>query len=139
MSDTFKKVSMIGAIVISGMACIGFWAALVIAYLSKDQTNLAMLLGIVAGGFTGTLNYWLGSSSGSQKKDDIIASSVPATAIGNRFTNDELDKLADLFMAKTSPSSTTILAPSPPTTVASKPVANTGSSATQSMPDLPPV
>src|SRR6266436_4450849 len=101
MNDTYKRTAMIGAIVISCMACISFFAALVIAYLSKDQTNLAMLLGIVAGGFTGTLNYWLGSSSGSQKKDDIIASSVPVSSVPvvNRFTDVELDKLADLFMA----------------------------------------
>jgi len=127
MNDTYKRTAMIGAIVISCMACIAFFAALVIAYLSKDQTNLAMLLGIVAGGFTGTLNYWLGSSSGSQKKDDIIASSVPAATVtlsNQRFTNDELEKLAGHLVSMTSPKS-----PIEPSSVKS----------TSSMPDLPPV
>jgi len=133
MNDTLKKVSMIGAIIISSMACIGFWAALVIAYLSKDQTNLAMLLGIVAGGFNSTLGYWLGSSMGSQKKDELLAGSVPAATVtlsNQRFTNDELEKLASHLVAMTNP-----ISPTNSSSVKS----SAPTSTTSSMPNLPPV
>jgi hypothetical protein len=61
-----------GSIITSVMASLAFLAAILISYLSKDQTNLAMLLGVVAGGFNTVIGYWLGSSAGSQRKDDAI-------------------------------------------------------------------
>jgi zinc transporter ZupT len=66
------KIATYGAVVTSILACIGFIGALVIAYLSKDQQNLGMLLGVVAGAFNTVVAFWLGSSAGSQKKDEAL-------------------------------------------------------------------
>jgi uncharacterized membrane protein len=62
-----------GAIVTSVVAGIAFIVALTIAYMSKDQSNLGVLVGIVGGGFNTTIGFWLGSSAGSQKKDVLLA------------------------------------------------------------------
>jgi uncharacterized membrane protein YjjP (DUF1212 family) len=67
-----SKIAQWGAIIVSILACIAFAAALFIAYLSKDQTNLSMLMGVVAGGFNTVVAFWLGSSAGSQKKDEAL-------------------------------------------------------------------
>ena len=73
-----SKLTQIGAIVTSIISCLGFIGALVIAYLAKDTSNLTMLLGIVAGAFNTVVSFWLGSSAGSQKKDEVIAQKLPS-------------------------------------------------------------
>lgn len=72
-----SRLMTIGAIGVSVITTLGFIGALVISYLSKDASNLSMLLGIVAGGFQAVLGFWLGSSAGSQKKDEVIAQKLP--------------------------------------------------------------
>lgn len=67
-----STITVWGAIITSVLACLGFGAALVIAYLSKDSQNLGMLLGVVAGAFNTVVAFWLGSSAGSQKKDEAL-------------------------------------------------------------------
>lgn len=69
---SIAAVMVYGSIITSVMASAAFLSALVISYMSKDQTNLAMLLGVVAGGFNTVIGYWLGSSAGSQRKDDAL-------------------------------------------------------------------
>lgn len=54
-----------------------FLVALGIAYWSKDSSSLTMMMGAVITMATQVVNYWLGSSSGSSKKDDVIAASQP--------------------------------------------------------------
>jgi hypothetical protein len=49
--------------------CVGFTAA----WLSKDQSNLGLFYGAIIALFTQVVNYFIGSSASSQKKDDIIA------------------------------------------------------------------
>jgi hypothetical protein len=49
--------------------CVGFAAA----WLSKDQSNLGLFYGAIITLFTQTVQYFIGSSASSQKKDDIIA------------------------------------------------------------------
>jgi hypothetical protein len=62
-----------GAIVTSILSALGFLAAFVIAYLSHDTTSQSLLVGAIITNFSTAVSFWLGSSSGSQKKDDQIA------------------------------------------------------------------
>jgi len=50
-----------------------FLAALLIAYISKSDTALTLLLGVAATNFTTVVSFWVGSSAGSQKKDATIS------------------------------------------------------------------
>ncbi len=62
-----------GAIVVSVLVTIAFLVALGVAYLSKDQSNLGLLIGAVIAQFSGVVSYWVGSSVGSAKKDDVLS------------------------------------------------------------------
>lgn len=68
------KLATWGAIVASGIAGAAFIVALVIAYLSKDQANLPLLIGSVISNFSTVVSFWVGSSAGSQKKDEMLGS-----------------------------------------------------------------
>jgi hypothetical protein len=61
-----------GAIITSALSGCGFLAALLVAYMSKDQANLSLLVGAVVTNFATVVSFWLGSSAGSQKKDEIL-------------------------------------------------------------------
>ena len=50
-----------------------FLAAIIIAYFKANDTLLTALLGVAATNATSVVQFWVGSSSGSQKKDDTIA------------------------------------------------------------------
>jgi hypothetical protein len=65
-----------------------FLAAFGIAYLAKDNTDLTMMMGAAISMATSVVGYWIGSSSGSDKKTAILAapvtqSHVPPTITGN--------------------------------------------------------
>ena len=62
-----------GAIATSILSSLAFGAALIISHLSGDQTNQSLMIGAVISNFTTTVSFWLGSSFGSQKKDEVIA------------------------------------------------------------------
>lgn len=64
---------MLGAIIVSIANSLAFFAALVISYLSKDQTNLGLLIGAVIANSTTVVAFWLGSSIGSAHKTDLMA------------------------------------------------------------------
>ena len=63
-----------GQVVTSILASVAFLAALIVAYLADDKTDLTLIIGAIIANFTTTVTYWLGSSASSQKKDEIIAS-----------------------------------------------------------------
>ena len=67
------KLASWGRIAASVLAGIAFFAALVTAYISDDKQSLAILEGMGGSAFIAAINYWLGSSSGSTKKDQVIA------------------------------------------------------------------
>ena len=76
MSDTTPAATVknttwapVAATVISTLALLIFVGALVIAYLSKDGSSLLMLFGVAATNATTVINYWVGSSAGSARKD----------------------------------------------------------------------
>ena len=50
-----------------------FLIAFGIAYLAKDTASLTMMMGAAISMGTSVVNYWIGSSSGSDKKTTIIA------------------------------------------------------------------
>lgn len=84
MIDWRDRISITGAVLISlivvsmfGLVCF----ALFFLSIPQEMKELAMLLlGILGAGFTSVINYWMGSSSGSQKKDDTIAKAAEAAA-----------------------------------------------------------
>lgn len=57
-----------------------FVAALGIAYVSGDTNALTLMYGAVISNATTVINYYFGSSRGSQKKDDTIADAAKLRA-----------------------------------------------------------
>ena len=74
-----------GAIAISVLSSLAFFVALIIAHLAQDQTNQSLMIGAVIANFTTTVSFWLGSSFGSQKKDEALAR-LPPAQIGTTAT-----------------------------------------------------
>ncbi len=72
-----KYTQIWGIIIMSSMVSACFVTALVFAYIHKDQGNINMLVGAIVAQFTMVVGFWVGSSIGSQKKDEIIAASAP--------------------------------------------------------------
>lgn len=79
-----------GAPTISGLVVVGFLGVLGLFFFGMFPTGdtagaiANMLIGSLAAGFVQVINYWLGSSAGSQRKDFYIANSVPAQTAGQR-------------------------------------------------------
>ncbi len=67
-----------GAIIMTTLAGIAFFASLAFAYLSDDKQSLAILEGMGGGAFLTAIQFWLGSSVGSRRKDELLALSSPA-------------------------------------------------------------
>jgi len=66
-----------GAIVTSILAMSAFLGALIIAYATGDHASITLLIGAVIANSTTTVGFWLGSSAGSQKKDERLAGQAP--------------------------------------------------------------
>ena len=71
-----KTASMWGAIVVSAVALLTFTGALVVAFVIKDPALLNLTVGAAIANATTAVGFWLGSSSGSQKKDDVIGAAL---------------------------------------------------------------
>ena len=70
-----------GAVAISVLVVLIFGAVMGAALLKIADTSspgIQMLMGALIGAFTTTVQYWLGSSSGSAKKDQDVANQVAA-------------------------------------------------------------
>ena len=67
--------------VLSILIVLGFFSILTLMLMGllrvSDQQALLILLGSLSAGFGAVLNFWFGSSSGSQKKDEFLANSTP--------------------------------------------------------------
>jgi len=67
--------------VLAGLIVLGFFGILItmmLGYLNvSDQQALLMLLGALAAAFGAVINFFFGSSHGSQAKDRLLANSVP--------------------------------------------------------------
>jgi len=82
--DWRDRISIIGAVLISVIVVVGFaivCGALFFLKIPQEMKEIAMLLlGILGAGFTTVINYWTGSSSSSQKKDQTIAEAASTAA-----------------------------------------------------------
>lgn len=69
--------------ILAVLIVIGFFGILVTMLLGvlkvSDQQSLLILLGSLSAGFGAVLNFFFGSSRGSQNKDLMLANSVPAS------------------------------------------------------------
>ena len=72
-----KVLSAWGAIVVSAVALITFLSALVVSFFFKDPGLLNLTVGAAIANATTAVGYWLGSSAGSQRKDDAIQRALP--------------------------------------------------------------
>ena len=70
-----------GAVIISVVAQVAFFLALVaaavIAWVRNDYTLLTAMAGVAATNATTVVSYWVGSSDGSAKKTDLLAAAPP--------------------------------------------------------------
>lgn len=84
MIDWRDRISISGAVVISVIVVCGFamvCGALFFLKIPQEMKEIAMLLlGILGAGFTTTVNYWMGSSSSSQKQAATIAETAKSAA-----------------------------------------------------------
>ena len=79
------RVAEWGPVIVSVIVLFVFVAAIVVAWQTKDP-SLGILLGM-AGANAGTaVGFWLGSSSGSQKKDQVIAAVATAPPLPGTTT-----------------------------------------------------
>jgi hypothetical protein len=62
-----------GQIATSALSLLIFAGCLVVSFSLKDSQMELLVVGAAIANATTVVNYWLGSSSGSQKKDDTIA------------------------------------------------------------------
>lgn len=67
-----RTASMWGAIIVSIVTLLTFTGALVVSFFFKDSGLLNLTVGAAIANATTAVGFWLGSSSGSQKKDDVI-------------------------------------------------------------------
>lgn len=67
------SVAAWGAPAVSVLAFVAFLATLTLAYFAKNDTLFTTLCGAAAAMAGTATQFWLGSSSGSQKKDATIA------------------------------------------------------------------
>jgi uncharacterized membrane protein len=80
LARTGSGVSWAPAIVsfvVLGTFGVVMWAALTRALPQGSETILNMLLGTLAAMATSTVSYWVGSSSGSAQKTDLLYRSAP--------------------------------------------------------------
>lgn len=70
------NLSTAGAIAISSVALLTFTGALIASFVTGDAGLLNLTVGAAIANATTAVNFWLGSSSGSQKKDETIAAKL---------------------------------------------------------------
>ena len=71
-----KTASLWGAIIVSIVTLLTFTGALVVSFFFKDSGLLNLTVGAAIANATTAVGFWLGSSSGSQKKDDLIGTAL---------------------------------------------------------------
>lgn len=65
-------IRVYGTIAISLLVCLIFIAALVVAYVTKDQASQQLIVGAIIGQFSAVVSYFVGSSAGSAQKDEKL-------------------------------------------------------------------
>lgn len=72
----FREITTLGAIIVSALTLGAFTTIIVLAYMHNDNTSQALLVGAIITMAQTAVGFWLGSSAGSQRKDQVIAASV---------------------------------------------------------------
>ena len=72
-----KNVTLWGQIAVSILSLTIFVVTLIVALRLGNENMLLMLVGAAIAMAQTVVSYWLGSSSGSAKKDETIAAQVP--------------------------------------------------------------
>lgn len=72
-----KQLGEWGKIVVSVLTLLLYVGALVVALVLRNENMLLMLVGAAISMAGTAVQYWLGSSSGSARKDDLIAGAPP--------------------------------------------------------------
>lgn len=67
------NMTLAGAPVISVYSLTLLLLALVVVWWMKDQTLVNVVVGVIATNATTVVNFWVGSSRGSERKDEVIA------------------------------------------------------------------
>jgi uncharacterized membrane protein len=73
-------IALIGQICVSVVSLVIFIVALAVALRLGNENMLLMLIGASIAMAQTVVSYWLGSSSSSAKKDDVIASQQATNA-----------------------------------------------------------
>jgi hypothetical protein len=71
-----RAASLWGAIIVSIVTLLTFTGALVVSFFFKDPGLLNLTVGAAIANATTAVGFWLGSSAGSQKKDDVIGGAL---------------------------------------------------------------
>jgi len=64
---------------VSVVALLTFTGALVVSFFFADKGLLNLTVGAAIANVTTAVGFWLGSSSGSQKKDDVVSAALRAS------------------------------------------------------------
>ena len=73
---TNSNIQILGSIIVSFVVLLTFVVALGVSFFMKDSTMMALTVGAAVANATTAVGFWLGSSSGSQKKDEVLVSSI---------------------------------------------------------------
>src|SRR5229473_3097517 len=73
---TNPNIQILGSIIVSFVVLLTFVVALGVSFFMKDSTIMALTVGAAIANATTAVGFWLGSSSGSQKKDDVIGAAL---------------------------------------------------------------
>jgi hypothetical protein len=68
-----------GLLLMAIASCTAIGATFYIAFVTSNETILNMLAGASISAFTSFIQYFAGSSAGSERKTEIIAASAPPT------------------------------------------------------------
>lgn len=77
-ASTANRAAEWGPVITTGIFGGAFLAAVIWAYVANDAQSKSVLLTAVITNATTAVNWWLGSSSGSQKKDAVIGAIAQA-------------------------------------------------------------
>jgi hypothetical protein len=78
---SLDTLARFGAILTSFVTMLAFAVALVFAYVYKDTQNLSLIIGAIIANATTVVSYWLGSSSGSARKTEILSGAIPQVPV----------------------------------------------------------
>lgn len=87
-SNRTEIVNTFGRVAVSIVGIIAFMVVAILVLTAKGTPSEAglVVLGIVGGGYTAVMGYWIGSSAGSTSKDAKISTMTPAPAPGGTTT-----------------------------------------------------